>query len=63
MRLKKNSLKNCSSTELYHFCHYKNNLQDETELHVEAVVDDDDEVVDEDDAYAISKTDFISKVD
>ena len=62
MRLKKNSLKKCSSTELYHFCHYKNNLQDKTELHVEAVVVD-DEVVDKDDAYADSKTDCISKVD
>jgi len=62
MRLKKNSLKKCSSTELYRICHYKNNLQDETELHVEAVVVD-DEVVDEDDAYAISKNDCVSKVD
>ena len=53
--------KRCSSTELYRICHYKNNLQDETELHVDAVVVD-DEVVVVGDAYADSKNDCISKV-
>ncbi len=58
--------KRCSSTELYHICQHKNNLQDETELHVDSVVDVDevvDEVVDDGDAYADSKNDCVSKVE